>query len=330
MSTTTDQVFATPEGKFLVDPYDIWARAQDVPVLTGGAIDLLAVETRPWARFDVKGAICHLDGRDDFLTLFVQDIAPGAARAPTRHLHEELCYGLAGRGVAEIDLPGGGKTSVEWDPGVLFSAPMNARVRLRNTSTETARVACVTDLRYLLSLYRNERFLFDTPMEFPARADGDYMRDCLAAPAGDMIRPNESVLPIALAKGSIGADLVEIAANKHGRAERRMFGSLLLGVAGEGMTLSWSEEPDSPTQTRWRHGVAFAPAGMTFHQQFNVGDRAARYLSIDLGSVAAPMFRPRRRAYGDADVYAAGSAVIETADQDARIEAIWRAAMGET
>ena len=330
MSTTTDQVFEMPEGKFLVDPYDIWARAQGVPVLTGRALDLLAVETRPWARFDVKGAICHLDGRDDFLTLFVQDIAPGAARAPTRHLHEELCYALAGHGVAEIDLPGGGQTTVEWGPGALFSAPMNARMRLRNTGAEAARIACVTDLRYLLSLYRNERFLFDTPMEFPARADGDYLRDCVASPAGAMSRPNEAVLPIALAKGSIGADLVEIAAGAYGRAERRMFGSLMLGVAGEGMTLSWSEAPDNPAQARWRHGVAFAPEGMMFHQHFNIGNAPARFLSIDLGSVAAPMFRPRRRAHGDTEVYAAGSAIIELADQDARIEAIWRAAMSGT
>ena len=109
-----------------------------------------------------------------------------------------------------------------------------------------------------------------------------------------------------------------------------MFGSLMLGVAGEGMTLSWSEAPDNPAQARWRHGVAFAPEGMMFHQNFNIGHAPARFLSIDLGSVAAPMFRPRRRAHGDTEVYAAGSAIIETADQDARIEAIWRAAMSGT
>jgi hypothetical protein len=105
-----------------------------------------------------------------------------------------------------------------------------------------------------------------------------------------------------------------------------MFGSLLFGVDGEGMTLSRGFDDADFTRTNWRHGIAFAPAGLTFHQQFNVGAAPARFLRLELGGVASPMFRPRRKSYGDADVYASGSAVIEIAEQDARIEAIWREA----
>jgi mannose-6-phosphate isomerase-like protein (cupin superfamily) len=150
MSTTVEQVFATPQGKYLVDPYDNWARAEGVPIHAGASIDMLAIVTKPWARFGVDGAICHLDGRDDFLTIFVFDLAPGAMGAPMRHLYEDVCYVLSGHGVAEIDLPGGGTKTIEWGPKSVFSAPMNATMRLRNTSSKRARIASVNDFRYLM------------------------------------------------------------------------------------------------------------------------------------------------------------------------------------
>jgi len=107
MSAAVDQVFEAPAGKYLVDPYEEFVRAEGVPIASGASLDLLAAETKPWARFGVDGAVCRLEGRDDFLALFVFDLAPGASSAPMRHLYEEVFYCLEGRGVAEISLPGG-------------------------------------------------------------------------------------------------------------------------------------------------------------------------------------------------------------------------------
>ena len=83
MSATTEQVFATPEGKYLVDPYADWARREGPPIHAGAALDCAAIETRPWPRHGVDGAICDLDGRDDYLALHVLDLAPGAATIPS-------------------------------------------------------------------------------------------------------------------------------------------------------------------------------------------------------------------------------------------------------
>lgn len=326
MNTKVDQVFQTPAGKYLVDSYEDWARGEGAPIHVAPFVDLLTVETKPWARFGVDGALCHLDGRDDFLTVFLYDLAPGAASAPMRHLYEEVFYVLTGRVAVEIDLPGGGVKRLELGPKSLFSAPMNAGLRLRNAGPSRARVAGVNDLRYLMQLYRNERFLFETPMDFPERAAGDFGVDCAAPFAAEMSHPNEDILPISLAGGAIGCDLVEMPAGKYARASRQMFGSLLLGVAGEGMTLTWEESAEAATKTPWRHGVAFAPPGLWFNQNLNVGAGPARFLSIELGSVVAPMFRPRRKNYGDPDVYAAGAAVVAFADQDPAVERLWREA----
>jgi hypothetical protein len=49
---------------------------------------------------------------------------------------------------------------------------------------------------------------------------------------------------------------------------------------------------------------------MEFHQQANSGAAPAAFLRVELGSQASPLFRSRRAAYGDTEVYASGSAVM--------------------
>jgi mannose-6-phosphate isomerase-like protein (cupin superfamily) len=311
-----------PPGKFLVDPYQEWAKGEGVPIHAGAAVDLLAAQTTPWPRFGANGAMCHLDGRDDFLTVFLLEIAPGASSAPQRHLYEEISYVLSGNGVTEFELAGR-KHSIEWGPRSLFAVPMNARYRHRNTSGAPARIACINDMRYLFSLYRNEKFIFDTPVEFAERDGGTVLVPDVAAPVLEKSESGIASAPLTLANGTIGADIVELAPGTYQQAARQIQGAHLFGVAGEGYTLAWEEGAKDFARTPWRHGVVYAPPGMAFHQHFNAGAAPLRYLDIQLGSLRDPMFRHRRAAYGDTTVYAAGSASIAYAEQDARIHQMW-------
>ncbi|HZS64077.1 MAG TPA: cupin domain-containing protein [Xanthobacteraceae bacterium] len=310
-----------PPGKFLVDPYQEWVKREGVPIHTGAAVDLLQAETKPWPRFGASGAACHLNGRDDFLTVFLLEIAPQRATAPQRHLYEEISYVLSGRGVTEFEL-GGRRHSIEWGPRSLFAVPMNARYRHSNTSAAPARIACINDLRYLFSLYRSETFVFDTPVDFPERGDGTILlSDAAAVPVQSADGIGRA--PLTLAKGSIGADAVEVAPGMYQQAARQMQGAHLFGVAGEGYTLTWEEGSPDLSRTAWRHGVVYAAPGLHFHQHFNAGAEPLRYLDIQLGSLHDPMFRHRRAAYGDKTVYAAGNATISYAQQDPRIHELW-------
>jgi mannose-6-phosphate isomerase-like protein (cupin superfamily) len=310
-----------PAGKYLVDPYEDWAKAEGIPIVTGAALDLFAVELKPWARFGVNGAFCHLDGRCDFLTVFVIELPPGASSMPQKHLYEEICYVLAGQGSTEIELASGETRTIEWGPRSVFAVPMNARYRHRNPSSAPARFAVVSDLRYMLNLYRNQEFIFATPNSFPER-DGEFLvaADTVALSAG---LGGLSSLSPTLVNGSLGADIAELAPGTYGQASRQMQGSHLFGVAGEGFTLAWEEGAADFARTAWRHGVVYAPPGMAFHQHFNAGAAPARYLDLQLGSRRYPMFRSRRAAYGDDRVYASGSAEIAYAGQDPRIHKIW-------
>ncbi len=52
--------------RYRIDSYGDWIKGEGVPIVEDFGIDLFTVETRPWARFGVKGAACHLKGRGDF------------------------------------------------------------------------------------------------------------------------------------------------------------------------------------------------------------------------------------------------------------------------
>src|SRR5581483_6534639 len=92
-----------PPGKFMVDPYLDWVAAEGVPIHEGFGFDLLTLETALWPRFGVKGAIVHVKGRGDFMTVFLLEIPPGGKSAPMRHLCEAVFFVLAGQGSSIVE-----------------------------------------------------------------------------------------------------------------------------------------------------------------------------------------------------------------------------------
>jgi mannose-6-phosphate isomerase-like protein (cupin superfamily) len=308
----TNQV--APAGKYLVDSYEDWAKGEGVPIHAGAAVDLLKAEVKPWGRFGVNGAFCHLDGRDDFLTVFLIELPPNSASVPHRHLYEEVCYVLAGTGSTEFQAPDGHTQVIEWGPRSLFALPTNAHYRHSNTSAEPARFAAINDMRYLFNLYRSEKFVFGTSLQFAERHGGtEAVTDLAKQPAG----------PLTLAKGTLSSDVVELAPGTYGQASRQMHGAHHFGVDGEGYMLAWEEGAQDYARTEWRHGIVTAAPGMRFCQQFNAGQGPARYLDVQMGSQSYPNFRYRRAAYGDTSVYAAGNATIPFPGQDPRIHRMW-------
>ena len=69
-----------------IDVYLEWIRKEGIPVTEDFGVDLLAVPTRRWDRYDVSGAAVHLKGRGDFICMFVFDIPASGATSPQRHL----------------------------------------------------------------------------------------------------------------------------------------------------------------------------------------------------------------------------------------------------
>ena len=158
------------EPKFLCDPYLDWAEAEGIPMVEDFGVDLNEVETRPWARMGLDGALVHLKGRGDFLCVFVLDLPPGGKSAPQRHVFEEVVYVLEGQGSTTIKTHDGQTHSFEWSQGGLFALPLNATYQHFNGSGKSrARLSSTNNLPMVLNLFHNDAFVFDNSFDFVER-----------------------------------------------------------------------------------------------------------------------------------------------------------------
>jgi mannose-6-phosphate isomerase-like protein (cupin superfamily) len=297
------------DTKFMVDPYGNWLKAEGASIVSAPSIDLLTVEVKDWARFGMKGAVCHVDGRCDFLSAFVFELAVGASSAPVRHIYEEAFYVLSGAGETEVTLSNGGTHTIAWGEKKMFAVPVNATARHRATGAAPARFVALSDFRYLMGLYRNEAFLFGNSAPMHERQARALAAGLVVDPLATAVSQDEMV-PLALADMSVGVDVTALAPKISTLARRQMQGRHILGVDGAGYTLSFDSASSEPTRIDWTHGTLVGLGPMRFHQHVNAGDAPARLVSVELGSLSSPMFRSRRAGYGDTEVYASGAAVI--------------------
>jgi uncharacterized RmlC-like cupin family protein len=335
----------------MLEPYLDWAEGEGVPIYEEFAIDMLTIEARPWPRFGLHGAICHLKGRDDFLTTFLKEIPPGGSSIATHHIYEEVIYVLSGHGSTSVEI-NGRHHQFEWGPRSLFSVPLNATYRYFNASgREPARLAATNNLTYLMNLFRSTSFIFDDPHVFPERygnigylsGEGEYIEVIQGRHqwetnfVPDLANFELKAMPtrgaggtsirFILGEGSIGCHCSEIPAGTYKKAHRHMNGVVIHAVTGKGYSLLWYEGEKDFHRSDWEHGVIYSPPDQMFHQHFNISPKPSRYLAVQMGSVRYPMTQGKRDIWapdGDfAKPVSEGGMQIEYADQDLRIHRLW-------
>jgi mannose-6-phosphate isomerase-like protein (cupin superfamily) len=308
-----------PEVRFLLDPHREFIERDGIPIVESFGIDLLRVETAPWPRLGVPGAVVHLDARGDFCNLYLCDLPPGGATEPQRHLFEEVMYVLEGSGSTTLELPGGDKRSFEWGRGSLFALPVNMRYRLYNGSgLRPARVAAVTNLPMVMKLYRNERFVFDTPFDFVERLGDEqflqgggafletrehrHMWETNFVPnllsfehmrlSPGRGRGSANIMFI-LADSTMHAHMSEIPSGDYKKAHRHGEGYHIFQLSGAGYSLYWNTG-EEPRRVDWTYGLLHSPPDQMWHQHFNVSEQPARYLAVNFGSQRYPFTREKR------------------------------------
>ncbi len=340
----------TKDLKFLLDPYIEWTEREGLPITEELGVDLLKVETKPWPRFDADGALVHLKGRGDFLSIFVIDIAPGGKTAPQRHLFEEVIYVIEGHGSTTVETHDGKKHSFEWGPKSLFALPLNAHYQHFNGSgAERARFASVNNLCIMLNLFHNEGFIFENPLRFPERegaaghfsGEGEFIP---IRPGRNMWETNfvpnladfglkaweargagSSNMKFVLADGTMHAHSSEMPTGTYKKGHRHGADFHVFTVTGHGYSLLWYEGDEDFQRIDWAHGVVFAPPDRMFHQHYNTSATPSRYLAVALGSIRYPFVEDKRKLFaGSVDTSVAeGGDQIEYEDQDPRIHGIW-------
>ena len=338
----------TDEG-ILIDDYLDWSKEEGVPIYAGFGLDLLELETKPWARLGVNGALAHVKGRGDFLSIFVIDIPPGGKTEPQKHLFEEVVYVLSGRGSTTVETDDGKKHNFEWGPKSLFALPLNARYQHFNGSgQESARMASTNNLPGVLNTFHNQEFVFNNPFRFTERqgsarffsGEGDFIP----------IRPGRNIwetnfvpdlsafelkkwnargaggsnMMFSLADGTMHAHVSEMPVGTYKKGHRHGADFHIYCVHGTGYSLLWYGGEDDFERVDWRHGVVYAPPDMMFHQHFNTNPVPARYLAVAFGGLRHPFSAEKKAIFLGMDVSAkAGGAQIEYEDQDPRIHRIY-------
>lgn len=345
------------EPRYGIDPYMDWLARERLPVVEDYAIDLFAVETRPWARFGGKGAAVHCKGRGDFSNLFLMELSAGSASAPQQHLYEEIVYVLEGHGSTQIELAGGRKHSFEWGPRSLFGIPLNAKHRYFNgAGNARALVVSTTNLPIVYNIFRNEQFIFGSSSEFPERegkveyftGGGDLL---LVRPGNHMWETNfvpdlgevelqpwgdrgagATNIKFVLADSTMHAHLSEMPPGTYKKAHRHPAGFHVMCVGGHGYSLMWFEGDNDFLRIDWKHGVVFPPADQQLHQHFTTSAEPARYLATAFGSLRYPITLANRRTFiglkaGEKQAVSRsvkeGGDQIEYEDQDSRVHELW-------
>jgi quercetin dioxygenase-like cupin family protein len=339
-----------------VDSYQEWINKEGVLVHEDYAIDTFAVETKPWARYGMKGAALHLKGRGDFTSMFLFELPPGGSSAPQHHIYEQVTYILEGTGSTQLEFPDGAKRSFEWGPRSMFAIPLNAKYRHFNGSGQKrALMVCTTNMPMIMNVFHNENFIFNNAAVFADRMGKDEYYNgegdlTMVRPGNHMWETNfvpdlenlelhswedrgagSSNIMFVLADSSMHAHISEMVPGTYKKAHRHGPGAHVMCVVGTGFSLLWFEGQKDWLRVDWKHGVLFPPADRQLHQHFNTSNRNARYLATNVGGIRYPLTAASRRSGGGENgkkqavslSIKEGGDQIEYEDQDPRIHSLW-------
>lgn len=288
-------------------PYREFIATEGIPIHEEYAVDCKTVELAPWPRLGGNGAYVNLAGRSDYLSSYVHEIPPKSETKPEQHVFDKLMYVVAGSGATSVELPDGRKRTFEWGVGGTFSIPLNARHQHFNSSSANpARLLAVTNLAIVIGMYRNPKFVFENPCQFPERfgdeslfnGEGEFKQyrpgrhqwathfvpdmRTLALPEWHARGAGESNnITLVWSDNCMHSHISEFESGTYKKGHRHNAGAHIILVSGHGYSLLWkdNEDPLNTVRVDWEPGSLYAPPdGPTYHQHFNTSGGPARYL----------------------------------------------------
>ena len=331
--------------------------------------DLRAAELKPWKRMGALGAHVDLIGGEGVNAGYICEIPAGASTNPQRYLFEEVIYVLSGEGETVIWTPGGSKRSVKWKAGAVVAPPLNVWRQHVNRGTAPARFLSMNNSPVVIDLFHNADFVFNNDFVFRDRYDGEtdffgdgkenfhhkettpenseiargvHTWDSGFVPDARTIGLSEvkergqgnSRVELQLAENTMQCHISEFEVGTYKKAHRHGPGSHVVMLNGSGYTLMWKESAkysESKTQVRidWKEGSLFVPPDGWFHQHFNSGADAARYIAPTWGGDGKWFMRAlggggRTHRLGKTSIRKGGN-LIEYEDEDPIIKEIFEA-----
>ena len=278
-----------------------WQKEQGIPIHDTFYLESLSkAEVAPWELFG--GNACFVNLTDSFLVgSFILEIPPGQSLKKIHHLFEGQVYVVEGNGHTVIEQPGYPSLTVSWQKGSLFSPPVNTHYQHVNRNKDRpARLLVVNNAPLVMSLFHDERFVFNDPYVFDTRFKGEadyferpakylgsrlsqinYIRDLskLDLYNWEMRGKGARTTFLSLSDNSLAAHVSSFEVGTYKKAHRHGAGAHVVMLDGEGYSLLWKDgEPRQ--RVEWRAGTMFAPPEWAWHQHFNTGNEPARYLAV--------------------------------------------------
>lgn len=296
---------ASVPDRFLNSTYARWQRAEGVPIHTGSFVeDLHFADVGPWPRVGQSGALVSLaDQQQDDGWLI--EIRPGEKTTVLHHLFEACIYVVDGRGATTFWQDGSAKQTVEWQTGSLFSPPLNCFYQHYNLDgSRPARLYAATTAPMMMNILKSPDAVFSCPMVFNDRYDGaedyfgpgrrlgfrrwqtNFVADLRSIELDDTPgrgAANRS-MGLAMAGNAMGLHLSDFEPGTYKKAHRHGTGAHLVILTGSGFSLLW-QEGQPRTKVEWREGSLLSPREMEYHQHFNTGPVAARYVAFTFSSM---------------------------------------------
>jgi oxalate decarboxylase/phosphoglucose isomerase-like protein (cupin superfamily) len=327
--------------------YQKWVEGQGVPIIRDFYIeDLRKVELAPWPWKGGRGAILNLIGTGDINDAYISEIPAGGSLKPGRFLFEEMIFVLEGHGSTSVWNDENKKITFEWQPGSLFSPPLNTwRQHFNGSGTKPARFIAMTSAPPIINLFRNMDFVFNNPSAFDERFHADpesfsgkgksYVKNGRPTWESNFIPDVRALevfswkergagggnIMIELAENAMSAHVSEFPVGTYKKAHRHGPGAHVVVIGGQGYSLMWPEGTE-PRRFDWHDCSVVVPPDNWFHQHFNTGATPARYLALK------PMGRKHARPWG-AKAYAVDESVkgggdqIEYEDEDPNIRGMF-------
>lgn len=277
-------------------PYDIFMEGEGIPIHRGiGVRRAQDLPLAPWKRLGGNGAFIQLFGTEGLWGMYLAEIPAASALAPERHLYEEVILVVEGRGAAEIWTEDGGRRDIlEWQPGSLFTIPLNTHHRLINAmSSGPALLLVATTAPLVFNLFANAEFVFNAPFAFIDRYDGseDYFKprplEIEPDPFRGLAMVQASIIPDAvhvplpldnrrspgfrrlephLSKNVFYQWIGQHESGRYSKAHAHESAAVLVCLAGKGYTYAWPREVGTRP---WESGQAdkvvrqdYEPVGM--------------------------------------------------------------------
>jgi mannose-6-phosphate isomerase-like protein (cupin superfamily) len=300
------------------DVYDKWLEREGVKVYEGYYVeDTRTLELAPWGRRECKGAFLKLSGQEGISEAHVIEIAPGQTLPPFHVGLDEVVYAILGRGLTTIwaneDTP---KRLFEWQKHSMFYIPPNYTYQVTNTSgSEPARLLIMSSLPMALRMTPDPDFFFKntyvnpellygsgtndyygearairTTVQATGRTDtyersiwyGSFFPDMRAWDKLDPFKgrgAGGTVVNVRFPHATANAHMSVFPAQTYKKAHRHGPGVVIIIPAGEGYSVMWPEGEEKVV-IPWHEASVFVPPNRWFHQHFNVGNAAGRYLAL--------------------------------------------------